>query len=82
MTQSGRLLPLHHRGEHGIPILTALALLDPQRHARAVDVPDFERDDFAGAKSGAISDRQRRLMLQVASRADQRAHLLTAQDDR
>src|ERR1039458_9093585 len=42
----------HHRGEHGVAILAALALLDPQRHARAIDVTDFERGDYASAKPG------------------------------
>src|ERR1019366_4689891 len=35
----------HHRGEHGVAVLAALALLDAQGHARAIDVPDLQRDD-------------------------------------
>jgi hypothetical protein len=30
--------------------------LDAQRHARAVDVPDLQRCDFAGAKACAVGD--------------------------
>ena len=57
--------PLEHDGrEHGVAILAALALLDAQRHALAIDVPDFKRDDFAGAKSRAVGDRKGGLMLQ------------------
>src|ERR1039457_3377756 len=48
----------HHRGEHGVAVFAALALLDAQGHARAIDVPDLQRDDFAGAKPGAIGDRE------------------------
>ena len=33
-----------HRAEHGVAVLAALALLDAQRHALAVDVADLERD--------------------------------------
>ena len=69
-----RAQPLEqHRREHGVAILAALALLDAQRHALAVDVADLQRDHLAGAKPGAVGDRQRRLMLQVARRRDQRA---------
>ena len=60
-----------HRREHGVAILAALALLDAQRHALAIDVADLQRDDFAGAKSRAVGDRQGRLMLEVLGRGDQ-----------
>ena len=46
-----RAQPLQqHRREHGVAILAALALLDAQRHALAVDVADLQRDDLAGAQ--------------------------------
>ena len=54
-----------HRREHGIAILAALALLDAQGHALAVDVTDLQRTHLAGAKTCAVGDRQRRLTLQV-----------------
>ena len=60
-----------HRREHRVAILAALALLDAQRHALAVDVADLQRHHFAGAQPGAVGDRQRRLVLQVAGRGDQ-----------
>ena len=72
----------HHRGEHGVAILAALALLDPQRHARTIDVTDLQRGDFAGAKPGAVGNREGRLMLEVLGRRDQRTDFLSAQDDR
>src|ERR1700688_408198 len=72
----------HHGGEHGVAILAALALLDAQGHARAIDVPDLQRDDFAGAKPSAIGDRESRLMLDVPSGSNQCAYLLPTQDDR
>ncbi len=43
-----------HRREHGVAILAALALLDAQRHALAVDVADLQADHLAGAQARAI----------------------------
>ena len=61
--------PLQQHGrEHGVAVLRALALFDAQRHALAVDVTDLERGDFAGAKAGAVGDRESRLVLQVPAR--------------
>jgi hypothetical protein len=60
----------------------ALALLNAQDHALAVDIADLQRNDFAGAQSGAIGHRQRCLVLHVPGRFDQARHLLAAQDDR
>jgi hypothetical protein len=74
--------PLDHDGrEHGVAILPALALLDAQRHARAVDIPDFERGDFARAQPRPLGDREGGLVLQVAHRGEQRADFLPTQDD-
>src|SRR5207253_3632349 len=42
------------RRQHGMAILAALALLDPQQHALGVDVADLERDDLGDAQSGAV----------------------------
>jgi hypothetical protein len=70
-----------HRREHGVAILRALALFDTQGHALTIDVTDFERRDFTGTKACAVGDRESRLVLQVAGRADQAHDLLPAQDD-
>ena len=78
-----RTQPLeHHRREHGVAIFAALALLDTQRHARAIDVSDLQRHHFAGAQTGTIGNREGRLMLEVLGRRDQRTDLLPAQHDR
>src|SRR5271156_3670659 len=42
------------RRQHGVAILAALALLDPQQHALGVDVADVERDHLGDAQPGAI----------------------------
>ena len=48
-----------------------------KRHALAVDVTDLQRHHLAGAQSGAVGDRQRRLVLQVSGSGDQARDLLT-----
>jgi len=57
-----------HRREHGVAILRALALFDAKRHAFTVNIPDLERRHFAGAKAGAVGNREGRLVLQVPAR--------------
>ena len=52
-----------------------------QGHALAVDVADLERHHFAGAQAGAVGDRQRRLVLQVAGGGDQAGHFVRAEHD-
>src|SRR5688572_20883727 len=38
--------------EHRMAVFAALALLDPQHHARTVDVADLERDHLGDAQPG------------------------------
>src|SRR5262249_40975661 len=49
--------------EHGVAVLAALALLDPDQHALAVNVRDRQGDHFGGAQPGPIGNAQRRLVL-------------------
>lgn len=72
----------HHRAEHGVAVLGALALLDAQRHALAVDVTDLEPAHLAGAQTGAVGYRQRGLVFDVAGGRQQRRCLLHAQHHR
>src|SRR5207237_2665487 len=60
----------------------ALALLDANDHAGAVNVRDLERDDLRGAQSRPIGNAQRRLVLEARRRIQQTRHLLRAQHDR
>ena len=68
--------------EHRIAISAALALLDPQHHARAVDVADLERDHLGDAQPGAIGRGERRLVLRPRRRLEQKRDLLRAQHER
>ena len=56
------------RGQHHVAVLAALALLDPDHHAGAVDVADLERDHFGGAQARAIGHAQRRPVLEARAR--------------
>src|SRR5260370_42671844 len=46
------------RREHDVAVLAALALLDADDHALAVDVRDLERDHFSRAQASAIGHAQ------------------------
>lgn len=51
--------------EQRIAVLTAFALLDSQQHALAVDVAHLEHRDLGNPQARAVSDRQRRLVLEA-----------------
>ena len=70
------------RREHRVTILAALAVLDAQHHALAVDVRDLQRDDLGDAQAGAIGDAERGLVLDAGRRLQEARDLLGAQDDR
>src|SRR5882672_4646726 len=52
-------------GEHDIAVLAALALLDPDHHAGAVDVGDLERDHLGSAQARSIGYAQRHPVLEA-----------------
>src|SRR3974390_3545732 len=52
------------RREHGVPVLAALALLDPDQHAFAVEVTDLQCSHFGGPQPGPIGNAQRGLVLE------------------
>ena len=70
------------RRQHGVAILAALALLDPQQHALGVDVADLERDHLGDAQTGAVGGGECRLVLRPRCRLEQQRDLLDAQHRR
>jgi hypothetical protein len=48
--------------KHRMSGFAALAILDPQQHALAVDVRHLQRDDLGDTQAGAIGDAERRLV--------------------
>src|SRR5262249_30343565 len=69
------------RGEHGVAVLLALALLDAQQHALAFDVGDLEVGDLGHAQAGTISDAERGLVLDTRCRLQKPRHLFLAEHD-
>ena len=53
------------RRELGEAILAAFAILDPDHHARAVDVGDLERHHLRGAQARAVGDAERSALLEA-----------------
>ena len=75
--------PQHKFGEHIrrqmlCKTFGAFAFDDAKQHALAVDIANLQGDDFAGAKSCAVGDRERRLMFEILARRNQTADLFSA----
>src|SRR5258708_143709 len=68
--------------QHHVPVFAALALLDANDHALAVNVANLERDHLGGAQTRAIGHAQRRLVLEPRRCIEETRHLLRTQHDR
>src|SRR5437867_3713825 len=66
--------------EHHVAVLAALALLDPDHHAGAVDVAELERDHLIGTHACAIGYAQRRAVLEARRGFQEAPDLLRAQN--
>ncbi len=69
-------------GQHGVAIPPALAALDPEQHALAVDVGDLQRRHLGDAQARAIGDRQRGLVLEAGGGVEQPGDLVAAEHHR
>ena len=69
-----------HR-EHHIAVFAPLALVDPQHHARTIDVGDLQVRGLAHAQSGAVGDHENGAVLEAYDAAQEPGHLFAAQDD-
>src|SRR6516165_140813 len=67
--------------ENDLPILLALALLDPDEHPVTIDIGELERYDLRGSQAGGISQAQNRPVLDVCRRGEQPTNLLRAQNN-
>jgi hypothetical protein len=67
------------RRKHRVAVPAALALLNPDQHAAAVDIVDLEMRDFRHAKSGTIGHAECCLILDARGRLEQPCGLLDAQ---
>ena len=70
------------RGEHRVAIPAALALLDPQHHALAVDVGHLQRDDLGYPQARTIGGAERGLVLDAGGGRQKLRNLLGAQHQR
>src|SRR5215467_7902342 len=67
--------------ENDVPILLALALLDPDEHPVTINIGELERYDLRGSQAGGISQAQDRPVLDVCRRGEQPSNLLRAQNN-
>ncbi len=68
--------------QQGIAVPSALATLDAQQHALAVDVGDLQRRHLRDAQARAIGDRERCLVLEAGGGVEETGNLVSAQDHR
>ena len=67
-------------GEHDVALLAALAALDPDQHAGAVDRGDLQASDLADSQTGPVRRRQRRPIAQSRD-GFKKAHNLVAAEN-
>ena len=70
------------RRKHHVAVPLPLALLDPQRHALAVDIRHLEVRDLGHPQARAIGDAERGFVLEVRRGFEETRHFLLAQHDR
>ena len=70
------------RREHHVPVPLSLALLDPQRHALAVNIGHRQVRDFGHPQACAVGDAVRGFVLEARRGFEETRHFLLAQHDR
>jgi len=70
------------RAQNRVSVFRALAAAHVDKHARGVDVRQFELDHFAAAQPRAVTHHQGGSVLYQSDVAEKRLHLLHAQDHR
>ena len=71
------------RGTEGdLAIAAALALLDPEHHALAIDVADLQLTHLAATQAGAVERQQQRAVIEILRARDEALHLVGTEHDR
>ena len=70
------------RGEHHVAVPLPLALLDPKRHALAVDIGHLEVRDLGHPQACAVGDAERGFVLEAGRGFEETRHFLLAQHHR
>ena len=78
LTQRGE----QRRTERDLAIATALALLDAQHHALAIDVADFQLAHFAPPQARAVERQQQRAVIEILRARDQALDFVGTEHDR
>ena len=68
--------------EGNLAVATAFALLDPEDHASAINVADFEAAGFAATQAGAVERQQQRPVIEILRAGDEPLDLVRAEHDR
>ena len=68
--------------EGDLAIAAALALLDAEHHALAIDVADFELTRFAAPQAGAVQGEEQRAVIQILRARNEALHLVGTEHDR
>src|ERR1700745_1110026 len=67
--------------ENDVPILLALALLDPDDHPVTIDIGELERYDLRGSQARGISQAEGHLVLDVRRRGEKPSDLFRAENN-
>ena len=71
------------RGTEGdLAIAAALALLDAEHHALAIDVADFELTRFAAPQAGAVERQEQRAVIEILRARNEALHFVGTEHDR
>jgi hypothetical protein len=70
------------RRKHHVAVPLPLALLDPERHALAVDIGHLEVRDLGHPQACAVGDAERGFVLEAQRGFEETRHFLLAQHDR
>src|SRR5215469_7877438 len=67
--------------ENNVPILLALALLDPDDHPVTIDIGELERYHLRGSQAGGISQAEDRPVFDIRRRGEQPTDLLRTENN-
>jgi hypothetical protein len=71
-----------NRTQGNIAVAAALALVNTNHHAFAIDVANLETTEFVAAHGGGIQGHEQGAVIEVAGRVDESSHLLRAEHGR
>ena len=70
------------RTEGNLAIAAALALLDAEHHALAIDVANLELTRFAAPQAGAVQGEEQRTVIEILRAGNEALHFVGTEHDR